>query len=325
VIRATLTALALAASAGAQEPPLRGPRGIRDEFLLAQNRLSLPAVLPDTVAPGHSLLRLRFDWGNDFARNEIGEGEMPEDRRYLVDGEHRTLDVEWRGGLGRRVDAGLRVPLRWRGGGSLDGAIDWFHGFTTRLGLPDNDRPLYRHDAFRIEGRDTSGAAFHVEEAGSGLGNVELDARIGFGPRLALVPRLALPTGSGPFDADGVGLGLSLVGARRLGSWDVSGGMGATFESDAEADPLRYERWRAQGFGAVEWRTSRRFALLAETTIGSRLVSNVVRFPGIAWYLSLGARFDLDAGLSLEGGFTEGITDQQGVTDVGFQVALVRR
>lgn len=323
-------AVALAPTAHGQAPPLNGPRGVRDEFLLAETRLTLPAVLPDALPAGRWLLRARLDWGNDFARNQEPPGEAPTDRRFLVDGEHALLDLEWRRGLGRGAEVGLRVPLRWRGGGSLDGLIDAFHGFTKKLGLPDNDRSLFRRHLFRVEARDEAGGSLSIESTGAGLGNLELGGRWTFagreGPRRAgLVFRFMLPTGTGPFDAEGVGVGLQLVGARRAGAWDFGAGLGATHETGGEVQGFRYAKTRGHAFVAAEWRVARRFAFVGETTAASRLVTNVERFPGLAWYLGLGGRLDLDSGLSLEGGFVENIADQQSTTDIAFQLALVRR
>ncbi|HET7292064.1 MAG TPA: DUF3187 family protein [Vicinamibacteria bacterium] len=332
-MRPALALLLLLAAAGrlhAQAPPLHGPRGVRDEFLLAGTRLSMPAMLPDALPPGRWLFRARVDWGNDFARDQEPPGELPIDRRFLVDGEHAVLDLEARRGVGSSGDVGLRVPFRWRGGGELDGLIDAFHDFTKKLGLPDNDRSLFRRHLFRVEARDPTGTPLMLSGAGAGLGNVELDGRWTLAGqrgsrRAGLAARLMLPTGTGPFDAEGVGLGLQLAGALRAGEWDLGAGLGASHETDDEVSGFRYARTRAHGFASAEWRLVRRFALLGETTVASRLVTNVQRFPGLVWYLGLGARLDLDSGLSLEGGFVENIADQQSTTDIAFQLALVRR
>lgn len=325
-----LLALAAAAPVHGQAPALHGPRGVRDEFLLAETRLTLPAVLPDALAPGRWLLRTRVDWGNDFTRDQEPRGEEPLERRFLVDGEHATLDVELRRGLGGGADVGLRIPLRWRGGGSLDGLIDGFHGFTKKLGLPDNDRSLFRRHLFRVEGRDRAGAPLRLQGTGAGLGNLEVDGLWTLAGReaprrAALALRLMLPTGTGPYDGEGVGFGAQLVGARRWGSWDLGAGIGGSYETDQEVHGFVYARTRAHAFISAEWRLARRFAFVGETTAASRLVTNLERFPGVAWYLGLGGRLDLDSGLSIEGGFVENIAHQQSTTDIAFQLALVRR
>jgi Protein of unknown function (DUF3187) len=325
-----LLAVAVSGSAQGQPSPIQGPRGVRDEFLLAETRLTLPAVLPDALAHGRWFLRTRVDWGNDFARDHQPEGEPAPERRFFVDGEHVTVDLELRHGLRGGVDVGLRLPLRWRGGGVLDHLIDAFHGFTRKLGLPDNDRPLYPRDLFLVEGREPTGAPLSLQGTGGGLGNLEADGRFTIagrdGPlRAGVVLKLMLPTATGPFEAAGVGFGAQAVAARRAGDWDFAAGVGATHQTDDEERGFRYERTRGQAFVSAEWRVARRFALVGETIAASRLLTNVERFPGLAWYLGLGGRLDLDSGLSIEGGFVENIAAQQGTTDIAFQLALVRR
>lgn len=104
-------------------PARRGPIEWREEWLLAQPRLTLPATSPDLLPPGENQLRVDFDWGNDFGWSQEVVGEVPGDRRFLVDGEHGTLGVALRHGMTRRLEVGFRLPVHWRGGGLLDGVI----------------------------------------------------------------------------------------------------------------------------------------------------------------------------------------------------------
>jgi len=57
----------LAPPASAQSPARRGPLDVREEWLLAQQRLTLPALSPDPLARGASDLRVALDWGSDWA------------------------------------------------------------------------------------------------------------------------------------------------------------------------------------------------------------------------------------------------------------------
>lgn len=315
---------------GAQQDGICGPLGPREEWLLAQPRLTLPAVGADPLAPGRMTIRARFDWGNDFGWSQRFAGELPGDRRFLVDGDHATLDIEGRRGLGPRLDAGVRVALRFRGAGVLDGVIDFWHGFTKKLGLAENLRSSFLTDRFRVIGRDSAGTPLGWTETGTGLGNVEFDVRCaiarGRRSRAALVGRVMLPTATGPFATGSLGAGLQVVGTQAVGErWDLHAGLGGTLESRTEVDTLRYERGRAHAFLAASVRTGRRFSLLAETSAASRLVTNLALYPGLQWYLNLGARMNLDSGWTLEGGFSENIAAQQATTDFGLQVGLVRR
>jgi uncharacterized protein DUF3187 len=338
VSRAVLAALALsiASVAATQDEglPPGGPFEWRETWLLAQPRLVLPPVSPDPLGAGVTVARVDFDWGNDFGWRQSNPGETPFDRQFLVDGEHRSLGLEVRHGLGARFDLGLRVPIEWRGPGVLDGVIDWFHGFTRRLGLPENERRSFRTDLFRVEGRDDEGRPLTWDTRdGTSLGRIEvlgrwalLTPRPDSRSRLALVTRLARPAPGGPFQASGFAFGAQLAAAHSLGrAWGLYGGIGGTFESQDLRGDVRYERARANGFFAAERRLGRRWSLIGQTAATSRLVTNLARYPGLQWYLSLGARLNLDSGTTLEGGFTENIASQQATTDFGIQIGLSRR
>src|SRR5256885_15728763 len=104
----------------------RGPFPARDEWLLAQPRLTLPAVAPDPLGAGRLELRLDGDWGSDFALVEGRPGGVPT-LRYVVDGEHRSAALTLRRGLSSRLTVGLRLPVLWRGAGLMDGIIDTWH------------------------------------------------------------------------------------------------------------------------------------------------------------------------------------------------------
>ncbi len=320
--------LALAAAASAQEAG--GPLGAREEWLLAQPRLTLTPLATDTLAAGRGELRLRLDWGNDFGWRQDTPGEQPKQRSYLVDGEHRTLDLSLRHGLTRSIELELRIPVEWRGAGSLDRVIDWYHGWS---GFPDNGRRFFGVDLYRIEGQDASGRPVAWRDAGTGLGNIEIGGRLrladgggGDDWRAILATRLALPTGTGPYAGHGAGLGLQLAAGRRLGRhFDLTAGGGGGVQSATEVDSVRYERLRAHAFGALEWLVSRRWSVLLETTASSRLVTNLPQYAGFQLYLNLGSRFRLDSGWAFEVGFTEGIVNQRNTTDFAFQLGLTRR
>jgi uncharacterized protein DUF3187 len=320
VLAAALAACCLAPAAAAQAPARRGPLDVREEWLLAQQRLTLPALSPDPLARGALDLRVAVDWGSDFALRG-GRGDLA----YLVDGEHRTLAVEARRGVTDRLTLGVRAPVHWRGGGMLDGVIDWWHRTT---GLPDNDRPLFPTDRFRVEGRDTAGRPLHFTGApGTGVGNLEASALWAVHPdpagaALSLVARADLPTGTGPYASAGVHGAVQAVGAVPLGrTVDLYSGLGTTLASQDERDGISYKRKRIHGFVALEWRAARRLSLLAEANGSSRLVTNVAAYRPFQLHLRIGAKLDLGPATRLEAGFVEGLTVQN-TTDFGVQSAV---
>jgi hypothetical protein len=319
----TVAAALLPLGARAQ-PARRGPLEVREEFLLAQPLLTLPSISPDALAAGETRVGLGLDWGSDFALRGTDPGLT-----HFVDGEHRTLALDVRRGITPRTTLGVRVPVRWRGPGVLDGLIDGWHRIT---GLPDNDRGLYPRDRFRLEGRDVLGRKLVIaDDTGGGLGNVELSglwaARPGpQGLAVSLVGRAELPTGSGPFGGSGAHFGAQAVVAHPLGrSVDVYSGLGATLVARTAQEELRYARWRAHGFATLEWRAARRLSILIETSAASRLIDNVADYPGLQMYFRMGGKLDLGGRWRLEGGFVEGISSIQATTDFGVQVGVARR
>jgi len=304
----------------------RGPSEIRDEWTLAQPKLTLPATSPDALPYRSWRLKFHIDRGNDFGWNQIGPPETPFDRRFLVDGEHQTTEVDFRYGLFPRLSLGVRVPIHWRGQGFMDGAIDWFHDLTSGLGFKDNGRPFFINDSYRIEGRDD---AFNPiswkDHRGTGLGNVEVEAHWNViqpccrsGWRGAVVARVALPTGTEPYDSGGVDVGLQFVAAKQLTHrLDFYGGVGGTWFSDTSLDGIEYESVRGHGFVALEFALDQKRSLIVEVNTASRLVKNLAQYPGISAYINAAFKADLTERLEFEIGFTENLEDQQGTIDFG--------
>ncbi len=319
--RAAALALSLipVVRASAAEPPeRRGPFEAREGFLLAQRRLTLPPLSPDPLARGAWALRLDFDWGNDFARRLGG---------YFIDGEHRALALTARAGISDSLTLGARLPLLWRGGGSLDRFADWIH----KLGFPDNGRPYFERDRLLAHGPLRSGDYFQWDgAAGTGLGKLELEAKLAPKPgppkAMAFVGRVALPTGTGEFRGGGFEGAAQLVGALPLGRrWDGYAGLGLAFSGERASEGLEYRRARPFGHLAVEWRFARHWSAVAQVDGGGRLVSNLVRYPGIQSYFRLGLKCDVGKRAGLEAAFTENVKNQQGTTDFSVYVAVARR
>src|SRR6266568_590782 len=251
-------------------PEPDGPVEIRDEQLLAQPRLTLPPIGPDTVPQGRWSFRVGFLWSNSFGWTQDVPGETPTDRRFLVDGEARTLDLSVARGVGENAHVALRLPLRWRGGGSLDGLIEGWHRI---FGLPQGGRLFFLENAFRVEGVTEAGQPFSWnDERGTGLGNLEFEGRWRFadagrgGWRAAVAARVALPTGTAPFDKDAAGLGVQVAAGKRLaGPLDLFLGAGGLIQGAGPVRGIEYEKARAHVFVALEWRMFGFFHLVAET------------------------------------------------------------
>jgi hypothetical protein len=324
-----ITSAVLAASPALAQTERRGPFPSRDEWMLAQPLLTLPATSPDPLARGQIEARLDGDWGSDFA--VVGGSAIAlSNPSYFVDGEHRSGALTVRRGFGRGFTLGVRASLLWRGSGALDGIIDFWH---RTFDLPDGGRSLFPDDRFGVTTRDLRGRALIWQGAtGTGLGNLELEANevlLGRdnanGWRAAAVARLSAPTATGPFDA-GSAAGLQLVAARPLGGrTNVYLGVGATVSSRTEVLGLEYERFRPQGFLSFEGRLTRGWSAIVQLDVASRLVTNVEDYPGTTAYLRVGSKFGLGRRWMLEGGITEGVRHQEAITDFGVFAALAHR
>jgi hypothetical protein len=325
-----LLAVSFAAPVASADSPTvlsRGPAAIRDAQLLAQPRLTLPAVSPSTTRRGAWDLQLSGLWANSFSWTQNKAGEDPQTRRFLIDGEALVLDATLRRGLARNLDVGLRVPVHGRTGGTLDGFIDWWHRLAH---TPDGKRPAFVRDAFRVEGVTTDEVPFSWnDQSGFGLGNVELDARwrvvegVDGSASVALVARASLPTGTGPFDGNGAGGGGQLVVATPLGrSFDLYGGAGVTAQGQGPVNGVLYAPVRAHGFLALEWRPWRRLSLVAETDAASRLVENIYSYPGLHWIVNVTGRIDLGGRTCLDVGVTENLKSQLTTTDFALYIGF---
>jgi hypothetical protein len=320
-----LVGLLSARAAGQGLEPLEA----REGWLLLGSRLSLPSAHPRGLGRGETELRLDGVWGSDFGWRGRWVDGRPRDVRFLVDGEHRAATLQVRHGLTPRLTVGLRTGVLWRGGGALDGVIDWWH---RALHLPDNGRPLFPRDRLRVEGEDLEGRPIAwAGEQGTGLGATELSLHWtlpggGSGWAGALVARAALPTASGTFASTGVDLGAQALVGRRLGSRaEVSLGAGLVRFARREEDGILHPRHRGQGFLGLGLRLGSRWSILAQAAGSGRLVRNLARYPGFQVEGRLGARVRMGRAWSLEGGFSEGLAGIQAATDFGVFLGVTRR
>ncbi len=308
----------------------RGPIEVRDAYLLAQPFLTLPAVSPDTLGCGRTSIRLQAVWSNTFGWRQTTTGETPAIRYFLSDGETRTGELTVAHGVNRDLDVGARVALHWRGGGITDDTIDTFHEALSFLGLTDNKRSDFRHDAFRINGLRTDGGSFDADqEKGVGLSNLEIFGKWRFadGGRdrwsWALVGRATAPTGTGPFAPGGVEGAIQLAGARRLAcDWDLYVGAGAVGRSETRFQGMEFSDVVGHAFVAAEWRFAPRWSLLVESDYATNLADGIQRHDPDRWYIDVGVKVDLDERTTLELGFVENLISQQTTVDFGLHLGV---
>ncbi|MDA1194480.1 MAG: DUF3187 family protein [Planctomycetota bacterium] len=311
----------------------RGPVEVHDQWILAQPRMTLPAVSPDALPVRTWSLGLHVDRGSDFGWDQSGPAESPTDRRFIVDGEHQATELRVRYGAHANFGVGVRIPVYWRGGGFMDEPIDWFHEAFAGIGFLDNGRPSFDKDQYRVNGRDDAGNTFSWDDKrGTALGNIELEAYWHFRRpccrsdwRGAVIARVALPTGGEPYHS-GLDLGAQFVAAKQLGSrFDFYAGFGGTWSAEDEINGVFYESFRGQAFAAIEYAILRRWSVIVESNFATRLVTNIARYPAESWYINVSTRFDISSCVEIYAGFTENLADQQGTIDFGAFAGLIWR
>ena len=246
-------------------PQRRGPSEIHDEHVLAQPRLTLPATAPWTTAVGHWTFGASVLWSNSFSWEQDVPGEDPGHRSFLVDGETLTLDASVSRGLRRNLDVALRLPLRWRGGGVIDGLIDWWHRVVRLPRRRPALLPARTPSASRARRRSggpspgpTRRARASAPSSSPRTGASSTRAR--HAPSLALVGRVSLPTGSGPLPGPrGRRPGASSSSRHRSARVrPLRRRSASTVQGRGPVRGVEYEALRGHGFVAVEWRPWRR-------------------------------------------------------------------
>ncbi len=134
-----------------------------------------------------------------------------------LDGEAYHLDLSYQRVFAPRIEIGARLPVLHHTGGWMDGPLTDWHDL---LGVPNGKRDLQPRDALRLYFDDGLGERVLVDDAGSGIGDLQLWTRYqlsspGAGRQLALHGGIKVPTGnpdrltgSGAFDLS-IGAGLS--------------------------------------------------------------------------------------------------------------------
>ena len=288
----------------------RGPIQISDPFPLGQLAPSITADSPEVLRPGSAQIGSQFAWSNTL--NKRGDS-------FTVDSETRVLATSFQYGLTPDLQAGVRVPVVWRGAGSLDNLIYDWHDF---FGLPQGPRDDAGavEDRYRIRGKTESGDPFELDETGTALGNIALTTKYQLSPgddsrpAAALIGELTLPTAADEYGLEGIGLNLGGVLAKRYSRLIFYTGANYVFTSDSEVSNISYDHHRAAGFLSAELEFEI-ISLHLGAQIASRLVDDISRFPNYEFYVDSGVTVPLGSRASLEAAVRENPAPSRGTAD----------
>ena len=294
----------------------RGPSEIRDAQLLAQPRLTLPAVAPWTTRAG-ALVRAGFRlWANSFSwtQDVAGRGArgppLPDRRRGARPRPHGPPGPRRQPRRGRP-----RAPPVARRGRPRR-----LHRLVApRRQRPRRRPPAFLQDAFRVEGK-TDGRRDLLLERPHGLRAGRRGARdplphsrrdLRRPPPPRSWPACRSRPGTGPFDGKGLGGGAQLVADVPLV------GLASTSTGASGSPPRTRARFAASstrpcgptasspssgGPGAASASSPRR-----TPPAGSSRTST--RYPGLHWIVNVTGRIDLGERTRLDLGFTENLDE----------------
>jgi hypothetical protein len=279
---------------------------------------------PVTISRGRSAVALLESWNNYFDVDPRG--------RFFIGGERLGITLGVVYGITDRLDVSATLPLAYRGGGILDGFIEWFE---TRLGVPNEERRRYPRDRGRVLVHGEDGTTYQLGDgsAGWGLedGTAALRYQVARGsettPAVLIGLGVRIPTGredalrsSGGLEVEG---GVSV--GQKLGRFHLYGGANLMQHGRSEFLGIRLRRTQWSLSGGLEYRASPRTSILLQGLMTSGPAEHFGDFSRNSHEITLGFKRVLSRDLLLEASVLENLFVFDNSPDVGFHVGLIWR
>lgn len=279
-----------------------------------------PARGAQLIPTGTSRLSLHTEAANTSVVKSASTG-----RRTIIDGETHRLELDLRRGLGGTWEVGVTLPLLRHSGGFLDQPIEQWHDL---FQLPNGNRDRLPRDRllFSHSGPDRTG--FRLDNAGGGIGDLQLSAGRRLGENVALRTTVKLPTGdSDRLTGSGASaLATSLHVGGRLGSaltWQASGGLLITGNGDVL--PEQRENLLGFGSGTLAWQVAGDWVLKAQLDGHTAAYKDTGEpLDRASLQLSIAVEFKMLPEWALEVGFSEDIAVET-APDIVFLAGITRR
>ena len=246
-------------------------------------------------------------------------------RRTVIDGETHRLELDLRHGIANGWEIGFNLPLLRHSSGFLDHPIEEWHDF---FNLPNGNRERLPRDRLLFVQRNPDGTGFRLDNAGGGIGDLQLSVGRELYPGLALRSTLKLPTG----DSDRLtGSGAAAVSASLHASgrqnatlaWHASGGV--MLGGDGDVLPQHRENLLAFASVTLSWQITDSLSLKAQLDGHTAAYKDLGRpLAGESLQLSLGVAAALSSDWAVELGFSEDVAVET-APDIVFHAGLTRR
>lgn len=295
-----------------------GPINLRGQSPFQMLHLSLTPSAPSTLSASNWEGQILMTWMNRWA---VSEGQ------YFIDNETLRTALRLKYGLTERLQIGIEVPVLWRGGGIMDGTIDWFH---KTFGLDRARRDEFPKNRFHVEFHPKDGSTFVLNDAGVGLQDmvVSSQATLTCGgilwPAVALGLSASLPTGQEEklFGSGGVDLNLSLLLAKRISNFYLylNGGYTRFGTEEIGGVALKENQWTI--FSGIEYRLWRKTSLILQNLISSAVAQDFFEFSKYTDEITWGIKSEVSSGWVLEFSLVENIINFQNSPDFGLHSAI---
>ncbi len=287
-------------------------------------RLTPTPMQPVTIERGQLAIGLLQSWDNYFDVDPNG--------RYVIDAERLSLTLGAAYGITDRLDVSVSLPVAYRGGGTLDGFVEWFEGL---VGVPNQDRRHYPRNQFLVLIRGEDGSTYRLagDASGWGLedGNASVRYQIARGsdttPAVLGGVAVKLPTGreDALHSTRGAAIEAGIAVGQKLGRFHLYGAANLMEHSGSEPLGIRMRRTQWSAMPAVECRASSRMSYLLQGLVTSALARDFGDFAKPTYEVTVGLKRVLRSDLLLEASLLENLFVFDNSPDVGFHVGLVWR
>ncbi|MBI5746466.1 MAG: DUF3187 family protein [Nitrospirae bacterium] len=300
-----------------------GPLNIRGQSPFQMLHLSLTPSAPSTLHREKWEAQILTTWVN---RWNISEG------RYFIDNETLRMATRVKYGLTEYLQVGIEVPVLWRGGGIMDGGIDWWH---KTFGLDRAGRNEFPKNRFRVEFDHKDGSKFVLDEddAGVGLQDTVLSSQITLTcggasrPAAALGFSVSLPTGGDEklFGSGGSDLNVALILAKRVGNFYLylNGGYTRFDTNEIGGVELKKDQWTL--FTGLEYRIWKKTSLILQNLINSAVAKDFFEFSEYTDEISWGIKSEFSPGWMIEFAAIENIINFKNSPDFGVHAGVSYR
>ncbi len=300
-----------------------GPLLLRAQSPLTILRLTPTPDSPATLAPGQWQIGVLTSWNNYFDVDERG--------RYVIDAEALRFSCDAAYGIAPGVDVRVALPVSYRGGGILDGFVQWFEGV---VGVVNDERRRYPRNQFLIRIRGDDGQVFERNGAASGWGLEDTTATVRFqlAPGTTTTPAvlatlgIKVPTGrhDSLHSSNGVDVEAGVSAGQRL-SRKFHVYTSASFIRYATDQMLGVELHRTQWslFSGVEYRHSPRTSYLLQALVTSAGAVDLGDFAKPTYEMTFGFKHRIGRQWLLEASVLENLLVFRNSPDVGFHLGLV--